>query len=448
MYHLPPHPPKKHWLLGNLPYIAQDKLGYFQRQTLEIGDIFELKNPFRRAFITTNLDYIKHLLQDNHKNYTKSFAYDKIRNLLGNGLLTSEGDFWLRQRRLAQPAFYKEKINAMAEVIVRLTQGILEDWEQQLTKNTEIDISKTTNQFALDVVSNVLFISNVQAEVELVSKTVSDGIRFVNERIDKSWLPPLWVPTPRNLRERKTIKTLNNIILQIIENRRKSDQVHTDLLSMLMEAKDEDTGESMTNQQLRDEVMTLFVAGHETTAVALTWTLYLLATHQEKAEKMHAEIDEVLAGRVPQPEDLRKMPYLRQVIEESMRLYPPAWVVGRKSVQADKLGEYDVPPNTNVIMPIYVVHRNPSIWENAEAFEPERFAAGNLKEKHRFAYFPFGGGPRLCIGNAFAMMEMQIALAMIGQRFRFQYTASKPLDAEILITMRPKQALKLKVTKR
>lgn len=319
-------------------------------------------------------------------------------------------------------------------------------WEK--LEGVELNISAEMNRVALDIVSKSLFISDVESEIDKISAWVTVAIEMGAERIRNPFKLPTWVPTPSNLKQNKAVAVLDEVITGIIEKRRADSVNYNDLLSMLMEARDEDTGEGMSNRQLRDEVMTIFIAGHETTANALTWALYLLAQNPEIEKKLQEEIDTVLQGRPVSFEDLRQLQYTRQVIDETMRIYPPAWIIGRKNVEDDEIGGYHIPAGTNCLIPTICIHRSPKYWENPMVFNPERFSPDRVKEQKKYTYFPFGGGPRLCIGNNFALMEMQVVLASIMQRYSMQLKDTTPIELDPLITLRPKQNVYLKLVRR
>lgn len=445
---LPPHPKKEHFLLKNAYYLMKDKVNYFFQQREEMGDIYTLTSPFRDVIVITNPLYIRQVLVDNNKNYGKSFAYEKVALLLGNGLLTSQGDFWRKQRRLIQPAFYKEKLVKISEMMIAETEMMLNSWEKYAGTEKYLDISFEMNKIALEIVSKSLFSSQLKGDMRELTYYITEVIKQGSERIDNPFLLPIWLPTPYNIHAKKCMKALDTIIYGMIAERHKSEQRHDDLLSMLMETQDEETGEKMSDKQLRDEIMTIFMAGNETSANALAWTWYLLAKNPEKLQILVDEIDTVLGTEKPTAEKLRTLPYLKQVLDESMRLMPPAWVMGRMAIAADKFGDYDIPAGFNIAIPIWVVHKDPAIWENAEAFIPERFAPENMKEKERFAFFPFGGGPRQCVGNNFAYMEMQIVMAMTLQKYSLSLKSDYVLEYNPLVTLRPKNPLMMQVRKR
>ncbi|GAB4411616.1 MAG: hypothetical protein OHK0053_38340 [Microscillaceae bacterium] len=447
----PPSPQHQHWLLGNLLDFRRNhnSIPYLQEKQKELGDIHWIRLPFgHRLFAITRPDYIKHVLQDNNKNYTKGIAYNALRPLLGNGLLTSEGDFWRKQRRLAQPAFHKNRLESLTQTMIKATLELIEGWEAQYTEDQSINVSREMNHLALLVVSSALFKSDVKAEMDLIGEHLGILIEGAAHDIQYPLLAKIRLPTSYNRRRRKALEALHQLITGIIEKRRKDPQSYDDLLDMLLKARDEETGEGMDDQQLKDEVMTIFMAGHETTANALTYAWLLLARHPEVAQKMHAEIAEKLGSEAPQLENIRELRYTRMVIDETLRLYPPAWTVSRRSIEADQIDGYYIPPRTNILMSTYVVHRLPELWEQPDVFWPERFETQKVKNLPRYAYFPFGGGPRLCIGDQFALLEMQVALALISQRYSLQEQRPNHLQPLPLITLRPKDHVFLQLEKR
>ncbi len=447
-YKFPPHPHKQHWLFGNLLYFTKGKVDYIFESKKEVGDFFTIKNPIRDVVVLTNPEWIKYVLVDNNKNYTKSFAYEPIKLLLGNGLLTSEGEFWKRQRRLIQPAFYKESINAMSVVMLEESQLMLRKWQQKVVQNPTVNVSQDFYAFALNIVTKSLFVTDTDIDIQRINTLVTRAQTVASERIQRPLSPPIWMPTLRNIRDKKILDELDSIIYGIITQRRKSGIIKHDLLDLLIHAKDEDTGEYMDDSQLRDEVITLFMAGHETTAVALTWISVLLARHPHIQDKVIEELCEVLPnGKMPDYYDVRQMQYLRCVVDEAMRIYPPAWVVGRKTIHEDTIKGFHIPPNTNVVMPIIAVHRDPDIWEKPMDFVPERFFPENIKDKHKYAYFPFGGGPRLCIGNNFSYMSMYMLLAILLPKFRFYLPKDYREELNPLITLRPAKDIFMQIEK-
>lgn len=437
----------KGWpILGSLPELRRDPISFFGRALREHGDIAQMQMGHVRVHLVMHPDLVRHVLQDNNKNYDKSTrGYKIMRGALGQGLLTSEGDFWLRQRRIAQPAFHKRRINAFATQILSATDAMLDRWQSQHNQHNKkaLDISSELMALTLRVVTSTLFGADSDPPVEQVAAALETTLRILNKRTQSVFLPEN-VPTPQNIKFRNALRVIDDIVNNYIRARRANASERDDLLSLLIQARDEDTGESMTDSQLRDEAFTLFVAGHETTASALSWTFYLLSKHPDIARRLHAEVDSVLAGAPPTADNLTKLPYTAQVFDEAMRLYPPAWMIARRAINADTLGPYHIPADAYLLISPYITHRHPDFWENPEGFDPDRFATkpdSSKSDRPRFAYFPFGGGPRLCIGQAFALMEGRLILARIAQRFRLDLLPCSTVTPEPLITLRVRHGL-------
>ena len=442
------HPNSFLFFINNLLQIRNDKIDFFIKQKEKLGDIYKLEIPNRKVVVVTQPEWIKYILVDNNKNYTKSFAYDAIKLFLGNGLLSSEGEFWKRQRRMAQPAFHKEKLAFMFQNMVNQTQHCVDELSLLADTKQTIHLSNVLYKLTLDIVNSTLFYNEVANTTNQIFKLVSKGNEYISKRVNSPIQLPDWMPTPNRLTENAILRAMDDVFFDVIERRKNKNEIHHDLLSMLMEARDEETDEGMSNRQLRDEILTIFIAGHETTQIALSWIFYLLTQNPDKKAILLQEIDSVLKGQPPTIQNIRSLHYLKQVIDEAMRCFPPAWIMGRKTIHTDVINGYEIPPNTNVIMPIYVVHHDTQIWENPNEFIPERFSFDNLKEKHKFAYFPFGGGPRLCIGNNFAIQEMQIALCMFLQKFDIIVDKNFKPELDPLVTLRPKHALYATIQKR
>lgn len=417
--------------------------GFLEKHADEKGPIYYAWMRTMGLTILTDPEYVKYVLVDNQRNYVKSFGYEVLALFLGQGLLTSDGDFWLRQRRLAQPAFHRRRLASLARYMIEETEDLVKEWEEREAHHDSFDMLVEMMELTMKIVARSLFSANVSSEIDTISHNLERLNKFAMRRIQAPLRMPMWVPNLRNLVFRQTTQELDEVLYRIIEDRRKNENPPDDLLSMLMEAMDEDTGEGMTNKQLRDECMTIFVAGHETTAVSMTWLWYLLSQHPEVMEKLKVELKEVLDGRTPQLEDLPNLRYTRMVIDETLRMYPPGWVIGRRAIEDDVIGGYHVPKETNVLLFTHYIHRRPDLWDRPNDFWPERWETEKVKSLHKMAYIPFGGGPRLCIGNNFALMEMTFIVAILAQRFNPKFVAEVHPDVTPLITLRPKTKVEM-----
>ena len=443
---LAPPGPKAHFLVGNLPELRRGRLDFYTRCAREYGDIAAFRFGPRRAVLLSHPDYIEQVLVTANRRFIKHFALRRSRLLLGNGLLTSEGDFWRRQRRLAQPAFHRNRVAAYGDLMVAYGERMLSTWQDGETRDIHADMMSTT----LDIVAKVLFNADVADKAREVGTAMEVVQASFLARLNNLLLLllPESVPAPSTLRLRGAVHQLEKIIYPIIQQRRASGDDPGDLLTMLLQVRDEDDGSRMTDQQLRDEVLTLFIAGHETTAIALSWTWYLLAQHPEVEAQLVAELQSVLAGRSPTVADLPALKYTEMVVLESMRLYPPAWLIGREAIEEYEIGSYRIPAGGTVLMSQWVVHRDPRFFDAPETFNPDRWADDLAKRLPRFAYFPFGGGPRLCIGNTFAQMEAILLLATVAQRYHLALVPDHPVAPQPSITLRPKDGIKVVVTRR
>jgi cytochrome P450 len=365
-----------------------------------------------------------------------------MRPLGGNGVFLSEGEFWRRQRRLVQPAFHRARINAYADIMVRYTRQMLDTWRTGDIRDVHQEMKAVT----LRIAAKTLFDAEVEADE--VGAAVTTAAHEIQSKINSlSFLVPYSVPTPGHLRLRGAVRRLDAIVYRIIAHRRAAGEDRGDLLSMLLHAQDDD-GARMTDQQLRDEVMTLFIAGHETTALALTWALHLLGQHPEAAARLAVEAEDVLGGRAATPADIPYLVFTERVVKEALRLFPPAWVMGREAVDDCVIGGYAVPEGTVMLFSQWVLHRDPRFYTTPDAFDPDRWTDNFERHRPRYAYFPLGGGQRLCIGGAFAMMEAVLVLATIGQRFQLTPVPGHVVELLPEITLRPKGDVKMLLQRR
>jgi len=438
--------PKGLPFIGNLNDFAGDnRIANLRQWQEEYGDTIQLNLLTRTAYVLTNPDDIYEVLvKSAHKLHKSPIFKRNLRRALGEGLLLSEEDFHKRQRRLTQPAFHMQRIASYADTIVDYGNLMLDSWEN----NTEADIHEEMMTVTMQIIAKVLFDADVSADAHDLGEAITIGIESAMFHMTHPITLPQWMPTPRNIKTNQAYDLLNVTINDIIESRRATMEDKGDLLSMLLLSQDEN-GEQMSDRQIRDEAMTLFLAGHETTANTLTWTLYLLSEHPEIRETLLAEIDSVLGDRRATMDDLNNLTYTEQVIKESMRLYPPAWI-GTRIVkdEAVTLSKVTAEKDTILIFSQYLTHRDPQLWDNPETFDPSRWTPEAEKSRHKFAYFPFGGGPRVCIGNHFAMMEAKLLLATILQRTTVDLVAGTEVIPEPVITLRPTGGLPMTIKQR
>jgi cytochrome P450 len=440
-----PPGPKNSPIVGNLRPFRANPLGFLTKAAREYGDLVYFRVMRQHMYLVNHPDYVREILVSNQNNFIKSRALQRAKVLLGEGLLTSEGQHHLRQRRLVQPAFHRERLagyaSAMSECAVR--------WRERLQAGSTLDISTEMPQLTLSIVARTLFSAEVQSEASEIGAamtTVLEMFRLLlmpfSEYMEK-------LPLPHVRRFEKARARLDATIYGLIRERRNSGVDAGDLLSMLLLAQDEEKGGGrMTDEQVRDEALTLFLAGHETTANALTWTWYLLSRHPEVERRLHAEIDSVLGDRAPELADVPELRYAEMILAEALRLYPPAWAIGRKAKGEFTLGEFEIPASSICIMSPYVVQRDARWFPDPEKFDPERWTPEARDARPKFSYFPFGGGARVCIGERFAWMEGVIVMAAIAQKWRLHLAPGKRVEPLPLITLRVKGGLRMIVEPR
>jgi cytochrome P450 len=421
-------------IIDSLADLQKDSLNFLLNIRREYGNIARYRVGTRVLYLVSHPDDIKHVLQDNNKNYHKSSGYRRLESFLGQGLLTSEGNVWRRSRKLMQPAFHRERISNFSGIMTDATEKMLQRWQGFAERQEVFNVSDEMMRLTLSIVCRTLFTTDISDEATDVGQALTVVLKYASDRTEN-------IPTAENIRYQEGLNTLDRVVYGLINERKQSGEDTGDLLSMLVFARDEETDESMDEKQLRDEIMTIFLAGHETTANALSWTWYLLSKHPDVERRLSAELKEVLGGRVPTLFDLKNLQYTSMVLNEAMRLYPPVWQVGRETINADKIGGYEIPSNSTVIMSSYVTHRHPDFWENPEGFDPERFSPERSTDRHQYAYFPFGGGPRTCIGNNFALMEAQLIIADIAQRYRLELVPGHVIEPQPMITLRSRDGI-------
>jgi cytochrome P450 len=430
--------------IGSFLEARRDILGLLERGVRDHGRLVRYRmGPFTLV-LAHDPDDVRHVLVKNHTNYRKSPSYAVLREVLGNGLVTSEGDFWRRQRKLAQPAFHHKSLVGFAETMGRLAGELAGEWELAAGS---VDLHHEMMRLTLRIVGHTLMSTELGGDVNTIGRAIEVVLDYTNE-IEAFLFLPSWLPTRGKIRTRRAVAELDEVVYRLIGERRASGDYGTDLLGMLMAATDESDDSQMTDRQLRDEVMTLILAGHETTANALTWTWHLLGQHPEVAAALRRELDEVLGDRLPTLADVKQLPYTEAVIKESMRIYPPVWMIERQAIGADTIGGYPIAPDTLVAVSPWTLHRDPSIYPDPERFDPGRFLGDAGAERHRYAYLPFGGGPRTCIGNSFALMEATIVLATLAGRFDVTPISKQAVLPQPSVTLRPASPIRARVQRR
>ncbi len=439
-----PTGPRGHWLLGSMNALRSERLAFVLNNRQQYGDIVYFRLGPRRVYQINHPDLIQTVLVKEAGRFHKSPALKRAAGeLIGQGLLLLEDEEHRRHRRLVQPAFHHNRISAYAGIMVDYTSEMLDSW----TDSTELDVAHAMMQLTMRIVAKTLFDTDVTQQADSIGAAITIGLEATADRVSRPLRLYEWLPTETNRQRRAAEKLLHQTIVDIIDHRRRSPGDRGDLLSMLIQAADED-GSTLDDRQLHDEVMTLFIAGHETTANALAWTLLLLTEHPAAEAQLYDEIASVLGSRRATVSDLPALPYTHMVLKESMRLYPPAWIITRQAITDVELGGYTIPAGSILMLSPYVVHRDPRFWEDPERFQPERFTPEGEAAIPRYAYFPFGGGPRICIGNQFAMMEAALVLATIMQRIHLERADQQPIIPEPLVTLRPRHGLPMRVTVR
>jgi cytochrome P450 len=444
MTHKVPRGPRGHIFLGSFADFRRDQLGFYASCAREYGDVVPVRLGPRRIVLIYHPDAIEEVLATRNRDFVKSPGVRLLRPLLGEGLLLSEGDVWLRQRRLVQPAFHRQRLAAYGDVMTAYAERRLQGWKEGQVLEVHAEMMALTQA----IVTKTLFDADVSDEAHAIGYASRVLMEDFGARLASVVRLPHWVPTPGNVKSARAVRRLDQVVYRIIANRRQSGEDRGDLLSILLHARDADDATRMTDRQVRDEVMTLFMAGHETTAVALSWTWYLLAQHPDVDARLAQELRTVLGGRAPAVADLPRLPYTEMVVMESMRLYPPAYGMGREATRSTEVAGHPIARGVIVVMPTWVVQRDARWFEEPEAFRPERWADGLARRLPRYAYFPFGGGPRQCIGSAFAMMEATLILATIAQRFSLVLVPDQRVIPTPYVTLRPEPGIRMLLARR
>ena len=398
------------------------------------GDICRIPSSRKNdSYLINHPDYVKHVLLRNHENYTKGVGFDRVKMLLGNGIIVSDGPFWRRQRRMMQPSFNRKVIGKLSDQIQRCNLELYQQWQQLAEEETEFDIAKVSSELALEIVLRALFSDDLD---EIIAEQGENPFSILTE------------DPARDIHLVLKFRQLGKILLQLIIQRREQKPERVDFLAMFMDSRDKETGAAMSDNELIDELMTMIVAGHETSAITLTWVWYFLSQYEDVENKVHAEVDHASYKDIPAFEDLDQLTYVRQVVEESLRYYPPVWLFTRKAINDDQLGGFFIPAGSDVFISPYYLHRHKEFWPKPEQYNPERFNEEAVKQQHKQAYIPFSVGPRRCVGDFFAQVEMQMHIGLMARHFRLVRTDNNPLELAPEINMRNKHPLMMKIVKR
>lgn len=454
-HNAPRRPVRAGWpLVGALPPMLRQPTAFLHAARRQYGDLYTLNLGPLQPIIVNHPDHVQHVLRDNVRNYRKGGkVWEIVRDLLGNGLAVSEGDYWLRQRRMLQPQFHRQRLAALTTLMTEAIDEGLHDWVA--FHGASFDLEKAFSAITLKVITKTMFGSHLsQTDIDQVTQAIPVIGRYIISGVVTRALPP-WLPIRSGERFRQACQAIDKVLYAVIARGRQAladGRYEDNLLAMLLNVVDEQSGERMTDQQVHDEAITIFMAGYDTTGLGLTWALHLLLQHPEIMARLQLEIDQVLAGRTPTFADLPQLPYTRMVFQEALRLYPPVAWLPRTAVADDVIDGFIIPAGATVIIPIFVIQQHPAFWPDAATFRPERFAAvgaaGTPNEQHPFAWLPLGAGPRLCIGRDFALMEGQLVLAMALQRFRFTAVAERPVTPKLTMALAPKDGVWVQAVER
>lgn len=448
---LPPPPRTPGGLLfGSGPEAVSDPLGLYTRAQRTLGDVVRLRGfPGITWYLVTHPAGVEQVLKTRGRNYRKPDRFNApVRMLAGNGILASEGDTWLQNRRLMQPAFHRQRLAGLVTQMAEAAELAAERWEGLAAEGADAEIGEEMLRITLRIVGTTLFSHDLSGDASVLGQAIRASFATVSRRMTMPLAPPAWLPTGENRRFGAARGVVHRTVDAMIAARRRAGQERPDLLQMLLAARDAETGARMDDRQVRDEALTLMLAGHETAAASMSWMWYLLARNPGAAAGLHKELDSVLGGRTPGVEDLQRLPYTRAVFGETLRLYPPAWGQPRESVEEDEIGGYRIPARKIVLVCQWVTHRRPDLWERPEEFLPERFTGAAPGRIPPFAYYPFGGGARQCIGSSFALMEAQVVLATLAQRFEPELVPGQRIVPDATFTLRPRHGVRMRIRRR
>lgn len=394
------------------------------------GDLYRVFSPGRKAYtyVVHHPDDVKRVLVSNHRNYTKGLGLDRVKILLGKGIMTSEGELWKRQRYMMQPFFHRRVVTEFAQTLDSANERFIARWDGHAERGEPLNLTEEMSELTLDIVLSSIFgrdLPELAPAFEVVTREQGRNLQFAFK-----------------------FRSLTKLVAEVIERRRTGNEEHFDYVGMLMSARDRDSGKPMADRELIDEILTLVVAGHETTASGLNWTWYLISQHPEVEARLHAEVDAAEPSQAASLERMEQLAYTQQVINEALRLYPPGWLLSRRTINADVLGGYEIPAGSNVLLPLYLLHRHPRYWKDPDTFWPDRFGPEHESDRPRFAYMPFAAGPRHCIGETLALYEMLVHLFKMARRYRLIHVPDRPLELEAQINLRTRHPLHMRLERR
>ena len=439
---IPPGPARPP-IVGHIPQWRKNPVQLLTGAA-RLGDVVRLRLP-GDTYLLVHPNHVKHVLQDNYQNYRKGWVFDRIKPYWGESLLTADGEKWRQQRRRVQPSFKREHTINFAPIITRRTAEMLDRWERTANTGAELTLYNEMTQLAMVIIGDVLFGVELWADVSAMTAAVQAALRVLKTRVAALAPLPLWVPTRDNRRFNAAMRSINQTVTGIIDHSRRTPTHSRSFVAMLTEARDADTGPPMSDQQLREEIIGMLQQGHDTIGELLGWTWYLLGLHPEIAQRVADEVSQVLGDRVPVVADLERLKFSRMVLQESLRLFPPVWTIPRDAIQDDEIGGYRIRAGSTILLCPYLTHRHPEFWDDPETFDPERFLPERSKGRPRHAYFPFGGGPRLCMGEDMAMMESLLILSMVVQRYRLPLVPGHREEPECILDMLPRYGVRATV---
>lgn len=435
--------PRGSRIMGNLSAFADDPIKMLLDSQQQYGNVTRQRLGPYLIHTVTHPDGVRHVLQGNYKNYSRGKFYENFKLFFGEGLLTTDGEYWLRHRRMAQPLFHRKVVDGCTATATEAIDRMLVRWEEKARSGEPVELVGELMQVSLSILGRVVFNMDFAGYAHIVNPSVLVGLKTMMPQGNLNDFVPRWAPTPYNRRLMRAQRSLRDVMQKVIAEHEVGGDGTIDLITLLQSTPDAETGRKLTDEEIHDEVMTIFMAGHETTGNGMGWTLYALAQQPEIVERLEAEVDDVLGGRVPTPEDVPRLTYSRMVVDESLRVYPPIWGFTRDPVGDDEIDGYYIPAGSTIFLSPYATHRHPDVWSDPETFDPERFSPERADSYPSYAYFPFGGGSRKCIGFHLALLQMHLVTAMVAQRYRVELVPGHPVSYGRMVALRPEHGIQV-----